>query len=128
MHFEQGERTQVVHDIRLAPLGPERAFPIGTLDEHRVEQQVVDLVLTQTLQCLLGERADILHVRQLERQHRQAVARGIELELVIGRLRARCVARAEDDLVRLSLREELLDGFEALWWGLISCRSVTGGA
>lgn len=107
-------RTQVIHDIRLAPLCRVGGGDRGGPDAAGVQQQVVDLARAQLGQRLLRERPHIAQVAQLERQQAQAVLAGVVGEPVERALQARRVPGAEDELVGLGLLQELLDGFKPL--------------
>lgn len=52
--------TQVVDDVGLAPFRPMRSWLICCLDERRIEQQVVEFVLAEPLERLLGKCLDCL--------------------------------------------------------------------
>lgn len=121
-----GLLTQMVNNVRLAPLGPARPGLFGAVADASVEQQVVDLGPSQLRQRPLGKRLDTLEVQQVEREDAHGVRRGVILDGVVGRLRGGGVPGAEDDPVGLGLLEELLDGFEALPW-LVDCREQDGG-
>lgn len=104
----------MVHDERLAPLGPVRAGLLRAVADARVEKQVVQPVITQLRTRLAGEGADAAQVAELEGQDVEGVGLAVEGEGVVGLAGALGVARAEDDPVGLGLLEELLDGLEAL--------------
>lgn len=83
-----------------------------------IEEQVVDLVLTELLQRLLSKGLDCLELRELEWQDRHALFGTVIFQGVICLLGSSSVSGSEYDLVRLGLCEELLDGFEALCFPL----------
>ena len=92
-----------------------RPLLLGTIGDGGVQQQIVDLVLTELLQRPLGKRLDALEIVELTLHDIDGVGRAVELESVIVLLGSLRVPGAEDDLVGLSLLEELLDSFEALF-------------
>lgn len=107
-------RTEMVHDVRLAPLGAIRPRLLSTVANSSIQQQVVDLALAQLGQRLLRKRLDALEIRQVQRQHGHAADSTVELQAIVRSLSARRVASAKDDFIRLRLLEQLLNGFEAL--------------
>ena len=71
--YHQVSRTEMVHDMRLAPLGSVRTWSISTdTAESRVKQQIVNLVAAKLLKGLFSERLDALEITQFERKNRNA--------------------------------------------------------
>lgn len=65
-----------------------RAGLLSTIGNAGIEKQVVDVVVADFVERLLGEALDALEVRQLARQYCQRIGRSVILELVEGRLGA----------------------------------------
>lgn len=104
----------MIHNEALAPLGPVGTLLLGILCDCGAKEQVVEAVLAQLLQGLLGERLDAPEVVELAREDGDGAGGAVVAEGVKVLLGALRVAGAEDDPVRLSLAEELLDGLETL--------------
>ena len=106
----------MVHNICLTPPRPirPRCFLPRPVRNGRVQQQIVEPVLAQLLQRLLGKCPGAPQIRQLEREDGQAVPGAVILERVVRLLGPADIARAEDEVVRLWLGKQLFDEFEAL--------------
>lgn len=87
---------------------------LSTVGDTRIQQHIVNLVLADLVENILGKCLHVLQVVELQRQHGQLVGVAVVGEAVEGGLGAVGAAGAEDDLVRLSSFKELLDGVEAL--------------
>ena len=106
--------TGMVHNQRLAPLGPIRRRQRRILGQSRIHIQVVNLVLAQNPKRLTRKHLDGVEVGQLEGQHAHGAGGAIEVEGVDGGGGGLRVPCTEDDSVGLGLLEELFEGFEAL--------------
>lgn len=104
----------MVDDIWLAPFGTVGPRDGCGLGHPCIEQEIIELGRTELLEGLLGKGLDIPQVRQFQRQHSQAVRRGIKPQIIIRLLGGLGVAGAQDESVRFGLCEELPDQFEAL--------------
>ena len=61
--YHQVSRTEMVHDMRLAPLRSVRAWSISAnTAESRVKQQIVNLLTTKLLKGLFSERLNALEI------------------------------------------------------------------
>lgn len=107
----------MVDDERLAPLGAIGSRLLRTVADAGIQQQIVNIVLADLLEGLLGKALYVTQVVQLEGKYGQWVGGAVVGEGVVGFLGALGVARAQDDFVRLGLLEELKDGLEALVLG-----------
>jgi hypothetical protein len=97
----------MVHNIRLTPprpIRPRRLLP-SPVRNGRIQQQIVEPVLAQLLQRLLGKCPGAPQIRQLEREDGQTVPGAVILERVVRRLGPADVTRAEDEVVGLRLGE-----------------------
>lgn len=93
----------MVGNIALTPLPlPLTGFLRG-LRRSGVEEQVVDLILSELAESLLSKRLHSLQIGQLERQDGQAVLRAVIGDLVVCLLGSGRVSGAEYDLVGLRL-------------------------
>lgn len=104
----------MVNDVALAPLCLTWFRLVFALGRPGIEQQVVDLVLAERVECLLGKGLDGLEIRQLEGQDGQAVLCAVVGDIVVCLLGPGRIPGSEYDLVSLTLGEELLDCFESL--------------
>lgn len=91
-----------------------RAGLLGAIADTRIEEKVVNWILTDLGEGLFGEGLDVAQVVELQGQDRDGVGGAVEAERVVGFLGALGVAGAENDAVGLGLLEELTDGLEAL--------------
>lgn len=55
----------MIHNHRLAPLGPMRPRLLSAVANSSIQQQEVDLILTKILEHLLRKRLDALEVVEL---------------------------------------------------------------
>lgn len=106
--------TNVIHHQRFAPLGVVQRRLLCVLNDSRVQQQIIDARLAQLGQRLLRKGLDVAHVGEIERQHRQGVRLFIKLDSFEGRVGRSDISRAKDNVVRLRLLQEELDGLKAL--------------
>lgn len=104
----------MIDDHRLAPLGVVGCRLVRHLDNRRVQQQIIDARLAELGQRLLRKGLDVARICQVERQHCQCVRLFVKLDSLKGAVGRGDIARAEDDVVRLRLLQEELDGLEAL--------------
>lgn len=89
----------MIHNGGLAPLGSMRPFFLRPLEHACIQQEVVNIALADTVQCLLGERLDALQVGQIDGQHGHGVGGPIVLQLLDGIVGRLCVSGAEDDVI-----------------------------
>lgn len=77
--------TEVVHNQWLTPPGSVRALA-GRSSDARIEQQVINLAMSDFVDRLLRKRPDIFRLIQLARQHRQLVGGAVKRDRVKGGL------------------------------------------
>lgn len=106
--------TVVVDDQCLAPFGTMRTRLFGAIADGGIDHEVVNFILAQLFQCILGEAFHISQVGQLERQDGHLVRALVVADFSVCFLGCRDITRTKDDAIRLRLLEKLLDGFEAL--------------
>ena len=70
--------AQVVHDQALAPLATVRTRLLGTIADTGVQQQIVNWVLADLGEGLLGEGLDVAQVVELEGQDGDGVGGAVE--------------------------------------------------
>jgi hypothetical protein len=71
--YHQVSLTEMVHDMRFAPLGSVRTWSIGTdTAKSRVKQQIVNLLTTKLLKRLFSERLDPPEITQFKRENSNA--------------------------------------------------------
>lgn len=127
--LSQLQRTEVVHDIWLAPPGSVRSRGHSGFDHTRIEKEIIQLGLANRLESFLGKRFDVSQIRKLQRQHRQAVRCGVKCQVVVRPLGSLGVAGAQDEFVRFGFCEKLLYQLETLeieGWSVIHAQELVG--
>src|SRR3569833_2506885 len=79
--------TEMVDDIGFAPLRAVGARLLGAVGDSGIEHEIVNLILSQLFQRLLGERLDRFQVGQFKQKQQNTKKNKNVLQLVVRRLR-----------------------------------------
>lgn len=80
-----------------------------------IKEEIIKFAVSQFLHSFRSKSANSPEIGQLQRQDSQAVFPRVVLERVKSMLSCSCVSTSEYETIGLSLLQELLNDFEALY-------------